>query len=179
MPRRFSAILLAISLSLCAACLFMWVRSGFAHDYITRQADPRDQWTLSSLNGNLFLIRQWYVPSDPGLPPQKSVWSGQWQRHWSHQTSQWYLDRPQFQDELLWANLLIIGHNYTLRLPYWLLLFVSLAVPEWQICRWGLRQWRGNRHEQTGRCRTCGYDLRATPTRCPECGAEVVKTERL
>ena len=54
------------------------------------------------------------------------------------------------------------GPAYGFALPYWSIVGVL-----------GLIAWRARRRSPPtpGLCRSCGYDLRATPERCPECGA--------
>lgn len=62
--------------------------------------------------------------------------------------------------------------RWDLVIPDWYLICASLVLPAIASYR-ALRYWRRSRG---GKCISCGYDLRATPERCPECGAIAGKT---
>jgi hypothetical protein len=50
--------------------------------------------------------------------------------------------------------------------PYWALLIALAITPAvWMLTRRRLRT-----AARMNLCRSCGYDLRASPERCPECG---------
>jgi len=75
-----------------------------------------------------------------------------------------------------------LGHHVVVDLPYWQMVAVSGAILLWQM--W--RQIPRVRHflRRSGMCPTCGYDMRASPARCPECGGaipgeEVVPRQRI
>ena len=56
--------------------------------------------------------------------------------------------------------------GYEVMFPHWLLFFVFFTPYALSI----LLKWRLRRRIAIGSCVVCGYDLRATTDRCPECG---------
>ena len=61
------------------------------------------------------------------------------------------------------------GHpEYRLLLvPFWWPALVTTLLPAW----WLRARWLRVTRTSAGLCRFCGYDLRASPGRCPECGS--------
>lgn len=68
-----------------------------------------------------------------------------------------------------WPNfngVTVTQRRTTVALPFWLIVLLT-AVPSLLVLR---GRFIRRRRLRTNRCVSCGYDLRSSPERCPECG---------
>ena len=165
----------ALSLLLFVAVVVLWVRSYGPGDYVRHYDPPRD-FDVQSSDGLLrvssgHLISQSYA--------RKAGWdSSFWPPEGEHYRFKADLHRGTTMgfryQRWHWQSTDLQADARIVTLPYWSLATASAILPAAMLWRWH-RSRRARGHIPSGRCPSCGYDLWATPRRCPECG-HVVST---
>lgn len=179
--KRLFTILSALSLLLCTATAALWVRSYWRSDaivYYGRDGHYAVQWAAGLLllgtdnvgtpNPRLGIDSWNNAWKDPRL--DNSLYKGSWGR-WGFGH-----DRTVTPITTLSTNTLASFPNppamlihRRLSLPLWLFT-LAFAIPP---CRAATIRWRAHQRRRNTLCVTCGYDLRASQDRCPECGTPI------
>jgi hypothetical protein len=188
--------LTVLALLVGTASAVMWVRSYFAADLVMRhmilvwhdsegKCGWEQQFFFGSNRGQLYLARRVSGPYHFNDGEEES--STTWQRFTDDPSKTWNMiafiygesvpDRPDWNCigfSYMVCNV-SLGRYREIRIPFYALVFVGLGWPAVRIWQWKRRRRLFGR----GRCKACGYDLRATPqaggallARCPECGRD-------
>jgi hypothetical protein len=184
--RRLFNLLLVLSVLAFVLTVGLWLRSHWATDavlYSSQSLDGQhgydravDVWSLS---GSVSIVLSRYqtnladVPLENRTPYTKAVrWSGPVSGLPSTSYAEFQLLGFAYHPQTNVTPRQIKSTRWLL-IPYWSAALLTAALPiTW--CISASRRKRMQRREQR-LCEICGYDLRATPERCPECGTNIVR----
>jgi hypothetical protein len=161
MTRRLLILPIALSLLLCVTAVGLWVRSLWVPDYWYRETwDGRQaaEMELQSYRGRL----RFQYQSQPENKQRPGINAGWHHRrfgtgYWDAENDFWFCG--------WWSQRSPTLFGWVLRERIWPIAVLTAAPP----AAW-LVQFVRHRRRGSGFCVACGYDLRATPGRCPECG---------
>jgi hypothetical protein len=178
MRRRLLNLLTILALIGCVVVAAAWVRGYWTGDVVLLVAGgtsrmTQSNWVIGSGGGGLGFVVTHGSGSDVDAPGQPhglrwrkvpplyagGRWSGDsfWNRrgfYWFDQTGNSFAG---------------IVDLHGVVVPAWFVFLLATSLPAARLLS-HLRRWRRYR---AGTCRHCGYDLRASPGRCPECGGRV------
>ena len=173
MKGRLLNLAATISLVLCVAMIVLWVRGYFVWDAVYyRTKTPTAAAEVQSVGPNFGSVRsQFYagfsrtISRRTGTPDELRT-EFEWVRRPAKESREsWgWLG---FHRETLIVNtpgFTASGEGYYA--PCWLLAIATAMLP----VVWGRTLFQARNKFREGCCPVCGYDLRATPDRCPECG---------
>lgn len=172
MPRRLLTLASSLLLILCIATVGLWVRSYWVYDGFVRVNEQRlRNGQLKQIGVNI------YHASGASYVVRYQVTEHlPWLEETGMSTGRWFYQRSQKPAERRWgfgfarvpcmnSSGQLTGISTDVAIPYWALALAAAILP---IAR--AAQWRRVSRASMRLCRVCGYDLRATPGRCPECG---------
>jgi hypothetical protein len=143
--------LAGVSLLLAAAVLVLWAQSGWFHDQVSIVQTKDRTLAIQSYGGR---VTVWYA-GPPGAAGARPVYERSTRTPPGGGSRFVHGSGGRRQPFTTWFWF-----------PHWALLPPLMVLPIYGV--W-LRS-RVRRRAAAGLCPLCGYDLRATPDRCPECG---------
>jgi hypothetical protein len=139
----------------------LWARSHFVRDDLSVGSNDAQYWLTSSMGEFWFLRARLSPQVREGVDPSWHIFHN----------NPCTIGQTRFVPE---TDVLLPGFalsnddgKFAVSVPIWLCVLVTLSLPLARLTR----RWRTIRRKRNTRCANCGYDLRATPDRCPECGA--------
>lgn len=174
MVGRLFTLLSALSLVLCVATCALWARSCFRVDTVYWTNEMWSGWGVSSKRGEVVVsVRHLHgLNNGPerfryiGGPGSASVMMlpyGMVRRSWAG----FYVSDAGGREVNPFGSYIWSDHYYAV--PDWFIVVIS-GLGSFRSVRWCARRFRDGRRRARGCCAACGYNLRATPERCPECG---------
>ena len=153
---------------LCVATCALWVRSYFCSDFVSGPWG-KGEVAAETFRGSIGVL---VLETDLFLPDGRHV-----TRERRPAAELGGATLTTFPTHSYWAGFAFtdtpapFGRISFLAAPFWFLAPASLfPAAAWSIFRLGRRR---RERRQRGLCPVCGYDLRATLDRCPECGTAV------
>jgi hypothetical protein len=192
--RLFNALAICSAILFVTVCVF-WVRSRTRWDqlsfmycrYLPDQSITSDEVHVSSnLHGVGLLLMHGHAPPRPvdlvrGYDLNADKYHGRptmWFQSEKYDPTDWFFLKTPASQRRSPVELSTFrrqqpkdiddSRSITLVMSHWLLALLLLVMPAW----WLKRFRQARRARRQGLCPSCGYDLRATPHRCPECGRE-------
>jgi hypothetical protein len=161
---RLFGFLTILSLLLCLATVGLWVRSYWRLDGLVHISihGTSGEFRIESIHGEL-KTTVWHWPR-PGSVPGWRYYTVSHPRNYAAESLNWpAVSFPGFRYQTFSGR----GISYRgIFFPHWFLALLFAILPMMRL-RAILRT---RRRHRAGLCEHCGYDLRATPDRCPECG---------
>lgn len=176
--------LAGVSLLICATVAVLWVRSYFIQDWIDYQVtdDARNTWTgytFASNRGSLFISK-----TEQKFWQKGKAW--EYAAHLPTSDGFSYRQFPTHENDMLVGSsfkrlgFLVVLNDDTIEadgtfsyprafFPHWFIILLTAVWPAWKL----RREIQRRRWPAKGLCQKWGYDLRASPSQCPECGLPV------
>jgi hypothetical protein len=155
-------LLAIVSIVLVATAISLAVRGRFVYDRIARTRQDLYDGQIGFRSIGVHNYADAFA-----VYHQRSAWTA------TYPTSYWKRDKATYSQtrriDYFDQTLTMLGDGESRRyrmlfVKHWVLITVTSALA--LLLNW--KAWR--RRPGPGHCQQCGYDLRASPQRCPECG---------